>query len=119
MGKKRVCYFHSENIGEHYYGPGHPMKPHRLQMTHNLVLAYNLYKKMDVYRPHWATDEEMTQFHSPQYVEFLRRVTPDNEHEFGKELQRFTVGEDCPIFLYRLYARTRLCVIWSRCGFIG
>ena len=99
-GKKKVCYFHGETIGEYYYGPGHPMKPHRLQMTHNLILSYSLYKKMDVYRPHWATDEEMSLFHSPDYVDFIRRVNPDNQHEpqFAKQLQRFTVGEDCPVF---------------------
>ena len=99
-GKKKVCYFHGETIGEYYYGPGHPMKPHRLQMTHNLIVAYSLYKKMDVYRPHWATDEEMSLFHAPDYIDFLRRVNPDNQHEpqFAKQLLRFTVGEDCPVF---------------------
>jgi len=97
-GKKKVCYFHAETIGEYYYGPGHPMKPHRLQMAHNLVLSYSLYKKMDVYRPHWATDEEMTAFHSPEYIDFMRRVTPDNQQDFAKQLQRFTVGDDCPVF---------------------
>ena len=49
MGKQKVCYFHdADTIGSYYYGPGHPMKPHRLQMTHNLILSYQLYKKMDV-----------------------------------------------------------------------
>ena len=97
-GKKKVCYFHAETIGEYYYGPGHPMKPHRLQMAHNLILSYQLYKRMDVYRPHWATDEEMVKFHSPEYIEFMRRVTPENQNEFAKQLQKFTVGEDCPVF---------------------
>ena len=98
MGKKKVCYFHAETIGEYYYGPGHPMKPHRLQMTHNLILSYNMYKKMDVYRPHHATAEELRLFHSPEYIEFLRRVTPDNQQDFAKQLQKFTVGDDCPVF---------------------
>lgn len=96
--KKKVCYFHDNTIGEFYYGPGHPMKPHRLQMTHNLVLAYDLYKKMDVYRPHHATAEEMMVFHSPEYIDFMRRVTPDTQQDFTKQLQRFTVGDDCPVF---------------------
>ena len=68
-GKKKVCYFHAETIGEYYYGPGHPMKPHRLQMTHNLVLAYGLYKKMQCFRPHLATDEELVQFHAEGFHE--------------------------------------------------
>lgn len=32
-----------------YFGQNHPMKPHRLAMTHHLVLGYGLHKKMDVY----------------------------------------------------------------------
>lgn len=36
-------------IGDYYYGPGHPMKPHRIRMTHNLLLHYGLYQKMQVY----------------------------------------------------------------------
>ena len=31
-------------------GAGHPMKPHRLSLTHSLVLHYGLYKKMMVSR---------------------------------------------------------------------
>ena len=29
-------------------GPGHPMKPHRLAVTHSLVLHYGMHKKMQV-----------------------------------------------------------------------
>jgi len=30
-GKRRVTYFHdADTMGSYYYGPGHPMKPHRL-----------------------------------------------------------------------------------------
>eukprot|EP00187_Rhodella_violacea_P000118 CAMPEP_0174902460 /NCGR_PEP_ID=MMETSP0167-20121228/37849_1 /TAXON_ID=38298 /ORGANISM="Rhodella maculata, Strain CCMP736" /LENGTH=387 /DNA_ID=CAMNT_0016144475 /DNA_START=61 /DNA_END=1224 /DNA_ORIENTATION=- len=70
-------------------------------MTHNLCLAYGLYRDMDVYRPRKATFEEMTEFHSDEYAAFLKRVNPDNAHEFIKDLQRFNVGRtggDCPLF---------------------
>lgn len=40
MSKKRISYFMDSNIGGYYYGQHHPMKPHRLSMTHNLTLAY-------------------------------------------------------------------------------
>lgn len=43
------------DIGHYYYGPGHPMKPHRLKLAHHLLLSYNLYREMDVYRPHLAS----------------------------------------------------------------
>jgi histone deacetylase 1/2 len=101
MAKKRIAYFMDTDIGSIYYGQYHPMKPHRLSMTHNLTLAYGLYRKMEVYRPRMATAEELRQFHSADYVDFLRRVTPDNSHEFSKQLTRFNVGRsggDCPLF---------------------
>ena len=50
------------------------MKPHRIRMTHNLLLNYGLYRKMEIYRPHKATQEEMTKFHSDDYIRFLRLV---------------------------------------------
>jgi len=33
-----------------FAGTNHPMKPHRIAVTHNLVLSYGLYKKMKVLR---------------------------------------------------------------------
>jgi acetoin utilization deacetylase AcuC-like enzyme len=37
------------DFGSVYYGANHPMKPHRLAMTHSLVLAYGLHEGMEVY----------------------------------------------------------------------
>ena len=47
-----------------------------------------------VYRPHLATADEMMAFHSPEYIDFVRRVTPDNQHDFSKQLQ---VGRALPL----------------------
>ena len=47
--KKRVCYYYDGDVGNYYYGPNHPMKPHRIRMTHNLLLNYGLYRKMEIY----------------------------------------------------------------------
>ena len=96
--KSKVCYYYDSDIGNYYYGQGHPMKPHRMRMTHNLLLNYGLYRKMEVYRPHKATQDEMTKFHSDDYIKFLRSIRPDNMTEYSKLLQRFNVGEDCPVF---------------------
>lgn len=41
--------FIAGDVGNYYYGPGHPMKPHRIRMTHNLLLNYGLYRKMEIY----------------------------------------------------------------------
>ncbi|XP_078235980.1 histone deacetylase 1 isoform X1 [Pogona vitticeps] len=86
------------DIGNYYYGQGHPMKPHRIRMTHNLLLNYGLYRKMEIYRPYKASAEEMTKYHSDDYIKFLRSIRPDNMSEYSKQMQRFNVGEDCPVF---------------------
>lgn len=96
--KRRVCYYYDGDIGNYYYGQGHPMKPHRIRMTHNLVLNYGLYRKMEIYRPHKAAQEDMTKFHSDEYIRFLKNIRPDNINEYNKLMSRFNVGEDCPVF---------------------
>ena len=80
------------------------MKPHRIRMTHNLLLNYGLYKQLEIYRPSPARDDELTRFHSDEYIEFLRLITPDNQHEHLRQLKRYNVGEDCPVFdgLYQI-----------------
>ncbi|KAI8326049.1 hypothetical protein GQ54DRAFT_294986 [Martensiomyces pterosporus] len=96
--KKNVAYFYDPDVGNFHYGPGHPMKPHRIRMTHNLVMSYELYKKMSIYRAAPATCQEMTQFHSDDYVDFLNRVTPENASNFQRELGKYNFEEDCPVF---------------------
>ncbi|KAJ3068854.1 Histone deacetylase 1 [Podochytrium sp. JEL0797] len=106
--KNKVSYYYHPDVGNYHYGPGHPMKPHRIRMTHNLIVNYGLYKKLEVnslmpisalqQRPHPATVLEMTKFHSDDYIDFLKRVTPDNVADVAKNQHKFNVGEDCPVF---------------------
>ena len=91
--KSKVCYYYDSDIGNYYYGQGHPMKPHRIRMTHNLLLNYGLYRKMEIYRPHKATQEEMTKFHSDDYIRFLRSIRPDNMGEYNKQMQRYILSK--------------------------
>ncbi|KAJ6171852.1 Histone deacetylase RPD3 [Penicillium chermesinum] len=95
---KRVAYFYDSDVGNYAYVSGHPMKPHRIRMTHSLVMNYGLYKKMEIYRAKPASRYEMTQFHTDEYIDFLSKVTPDNMDQFGKEQSRYNVGDDCPVF---------------------
>lgn len=74
------------------------MKPHRVRMAHHLIVTYGLYKYLDVYRPPLISQADITKFHSDDYVNFLRMVTPDNMEQYVRQLQRFNVGDDCPVF---------------------
>ncbi|KAE9413813.1 hypothetical protein Angca_010026, partial [Angiostrongylus cantonensis] len=97
-GKRRVAYYYDSNIGNYYYGQGHVMKPHRIRMTHHLLLNYGIYRHLEVYRPFPATFEEMTRFHSEEYMSFLKCASPDNLKMYNKQMLKFNVGEDCPLF---------------------
>uniref|UniRef100_A0A3Q2Q1Z1 Histone deacetylase 3 n=1 Tax=Fundulus heteroclitus TaxID=8078 RepID=A0A3Q2Q1Z1_FUNHE len=67
----RTSYFYDPDVGNFHYGAGHPMKPHRLSLTHSLVLHYGLYKKMMVFKPYKASQHDMCRFHSEDYIDFL------------------------------------------------
>nr|CAG8584808.1 8410_t:CDS:10 [Entrophospora candida]CAG8591322.1 13037_t:CDS:10 [Entrophospora candida] len=96
--KRHVVYYYDEDVGNFTYGPGHPMKPHRMRMTHDLVINYNLFRKMEILTPKRASPRQMTRFHTDEYIDFLYRVTPLNVEELSQQQTRFNVGEDCPIF---------------------
>jgi histone deacetylase 1/2 len=104
--QRRVAYFYDPDVGSYYYGEGHPMKPQRIKMAHQLIVGYDMYRQMDVYRPHKASEVEMSMFHARDYVSFLRTVTPDNIKDYPVHGKKFNVGEhtDCPVFegLYEL-----------------
>ena len=65
MSKRRVAYYYDGmltitlhqffltnqfvgDVGSYTYGLGHPMKPHRMRVTHDLVSAYGMLDKMHV-----------------------------------------------------------------------
>ena len=50
--KKTVAYFYDADVGNYAYVAGHPMKPHRIRMTHSLIMNFELYKKMEIYVSH-------------------------------------------------------------------
>jgi len=98
-------------VGNFYYGPEHPMKPFRIKMTHQLVLNYGLYRNLSVYvifiylkfkkEPHNATDLEMKQFHSEDYIDFIKKISPMAQRDLcvNAEGSKFNIGEsDCPAF---------------------
>ncbi|KAJ7296151.1 hypothetical protein O6H91_08G043000 [Diphasiastrum complanatum] len=96
--KKRVAYFYDSEVGNFYYGQGHPMKPHRIRMTHSLLVHYGVHQKMEMLKPIPARDKDLCRFHADDYVAFLKAVTPETQHEQLRALKRFNVGEDCPVF---------------------
>ncbi|KAM1044162.1 hypothetical protein ACFX14_035249 [Malus domestica] len=84
--KRKVSYFYDPEVGNYYYGQGHPMKPHRIRMTNALLAHYGLLQNMQVLKPYPARDRDLYRFHAETQQDQLR------------QLKRFNVGEDCPVF---------------------
>lgn len=47
-------------------------------------------------RPHKASGEEMTKYHSDDYIKFLRSIRPDNMSEYSKQMQRCKFATEVP-----------------------
>ena len=94
----RIVYFYDKDVGNFFYGPNHPMKPHRIQMAHNLIVTYDLHHKMRVLSPQRATPADMMQFHTEEYINFLQMATPENILTQNGLYDKFNISEDCPIF---------------------
>ena len=80
--------FDIAEVGNYHYGETHPMKPHRVRMAHHLIVNYGLYQHLEVFQPQLISKDELTKFHSDDYVHFLSSVTTDNMHEYMRQLQR-------------------------------
>ncbi|KAG7610849.1 Ureohydrolase domain superfamily [Arabidopsis suecica] len=103
-GKRRVSYFYEPMIGDYYYGVNQPTKPQRIRVTHNLILSYNLHRHMEINHPDLADASDFEKFHSLEYINFLKSVTPetvtDPHPSVSENLKRFNVDVDWdgPVF---------------------
>ena len=76
------------------------MKPHRIVMAHNLIVHYNLHRKMEITGPFPAEASDIQKFNSLDYTNFLASVTPEvvDDQTHSEIVKRYNVGRDCPIF---------------------
>ncbi|KAJ5920890.1 histone deacetylase H [Penicillium verhagenii] len=96
----RVSWHSNPAVEPHHFGQSHPMKPWRLTLTKQLVMAYGMHHAMDMYLARAATYEEMADFHETDYLDFLKQAMPGDVErpEQSDNVIRFNFGDDCPIF---------------------
>ncbi|KAI9811128.1 MAG: histone deacetylase [Thelocarpon impressellum] len=92
-----VSWHNNAEVEQHHFGQAHPMKPWRLTLTKQLVMAYGMHTAMDTYQARAATREELADFHKEDYLDFLRRITPENMAG-DPGITTYNIGDDCPIF---------------------
>lgn len=64
----------------------------------NLVKSYGLDKHMTLLMPAKATEEQMVVFHYPKYIQFLRKIVPDEVDLYATEMTSFGLSQDPPVF---------------------
>ena len=56
-----------------------------------------------------VNDKVMTKFHSDEYIDLIKIISPSNKCQHEDQLYRFNFGEDCPV-MERLY---EFCLTYS------
>ena len=97
----KVLYYYNDDVGNYFYGSGHPMKPHRIRMAHSLLDSYKILDHLEVVDgkiPNLSIEDHFIKYHTEDYIDFLKTVTPDNLTEYLDLFVGFNMGEDCPVF---------------------
>ncbi|EEE54369.1 hypothetical protein OsJ_01375 [Oryza sativa Japonica Group] len=102
--KRRVCYYYDPGIAHIKFSDDHVMVPARVAMAHSLVGVYGMLGDMRRLRTRPATEAEIRRFHSPEYVDLLRDLTPES-YANDAALRQKAEGDhgiggddDCPAF---------------------
>lgn len=94
--KRPTTYVYHPDIGNFQLNDNGLMKPHRASITHELVKSYNLLDQMRVIKPPADTikqvGEELTAFHSDEYIEFLKSIRLDDRDNRLDDLYHHNVG---------------------------
>ncbi|MCX7643121.1 MAG: acetoin utilization protein AcuC [Armatimonadetes bacterium] len=90
-----VALLDTKPFWEFDYGPTHPLKMWRLKLTQELQRSLGLLEQVELVEPRMATEEEVTSFHEPDYLEALAGA---DDGIWSPGLTRYGLGTpDCPV----------------------
>ncbi len=97
----------SDELAGYRFRPGHPLDPHRLQLTMALIRAMGLIDDAWIVTPRDASDDELLPVHDPEYVNAVRTVSRDPG---ARVPGRFGLGtQDVPV-VPRMHEMSRAVV---------
>ena len=88
-----VSYYYNDDVGNYQYNQGHPMKPFRVRMADELIKTYKLdelMKPMEI-EQEFIENIDFTEFHSDDYVDVLKNLTPENKEQYADQMNRCTI----------------------------
>ena len=93
-----VAFVYSDALTRHVLSDEHPLKAVRLRHTYDLLSSYGVFEEAGalLVEPRGATDDEVKLYHTPEYVDCVRRVSAN---DFSVSPLAFGLGPgDNPIF---------------------
>ncbi len=93
------AFVYDDAVSRHVLRHDHPMRPVRLRYVYELLRAYGAFDGRDslLVQPRPATEEELQSFHTPEYIEAVRRYSGggsrEDAHRYG-----FAEEGDNPIY---------------------
>ena len=66
------------------------MKPFRVKMTDEMIKAYGMHEKMKRMHvePEFIENVDFTVFHSDDYVDVLKNLTPEDKDKYADQINR-------------------------------
>ena len=98
--RRKKAFIFSEDFFRFDYGPFHPLRMERLQLTYDLITAYGLLdlQNLLLVKPAPAEPREVQKFHRPEYLYFLRQCGRGESWD-PAEAESFGLGSgDNPVF---------------------
>ena len=94
----KTAFVYSDEFARFDYGSSHPLKPFRLKLTYDLIIACHLLASPDpqVVEPPLARTEDLLTYHTKDYIEILRAVN-SGEYVAGAEVYGLGPGDN-PVF---------------------
>jgi acetoin utilization protein AcuC len=107
----KVGLIYTEDFQKYNFGPEHPLRPLRLQLTYSLMEKLNLlnHNLLEILSPRLATKEELNRVHSTKYIEVVESLSNDPTN---KDIQPYIYGlgpGDNPIFKGMYEASSLIC----------
>ncbi len=94
---KKPLFIYAPEFKNYSFNADHPFNQQRVEVTFDLIKAYNLISDEQIIRPPLATKEELAYFHNKDYIDIIEKVSISNESKFNSI--NYGVGtDDTPIF---------------------
>ncbi|TXT58890.1 MAG: Acetoin utilization protein AcuC [Promethearchaeota archaeon] len=107
----KVGLVYTEDFQLYNFGPSHPLRPLRLELTYSLMEKLELlnHQNIELIKPRMATQKEIELVHSHKYVEVVKKLSV-NPDERGVKPYLYGLGPgDNPIFKKMYEASSLVC----------